>query len=309
MEFYANLHTHSIHSDGVYTPERLVEIATQEGYRALAITDHDTATAFPLLQKACENKGMECVFGVEFTSPAPDVNASFHVVGFGFDPNEPAMKNYLEQMSAREADQTRVLFERGVAIGRITGITWDEVLEYNHGITWICNEHLFNAMKAKGLKTDHDYAEFFETLFGKHRFEVPPKYEFLPVDQMIALIHAAGGMAVVAHPHKQLRHMEYLYRKGLDGIEVWHPDLAAASERRAALETARKYDWFVSGGSDHSGLCGGQYERYENPETCAWYLPPRSVGTTEFFYREIQAMRRTVERREVIDAILAEEIL
>ena len=53
MNLYANLHTHSTHSDGVFTPEEMVKVAKREGYKAVAITDHDTATAYPYLKAAC----------------------------------------------------------------------------------------------------------------------------------------------------------------------------------------------------------------------------------------------------------------
>ena len=70
MDFYANLHMHSTHSDGVYSPAELVAIAKAEGYKALAITDHDVATAYPQLKKACDEAGMDCIFGAEFSSPS-----------------------------------------------------------------------------------------------------------------------------------------------------------------------------------------------------------------------------------------------
>ena len=54
MKLYANLHTHSTHSDGKYSPAEMVKVAKDEGYKALAITDHDTATAFPFLKEECE---------------------------------------------------------------------------------------------------------------------------------------------------------------------------------------------------------------------------------------------------------------
>ena len=47
MKIYANLHTHTTHSDGVYTPAEIVKIAYDEGYRAFAAADHDTITAYP----------------------------------------------------------------------------------------------------------------------------------------------------------------------------------------------------------------------------------------------------------------------
>ena len=80
---YANLHLHSTHSDGVYSPTELVKIAKEEGYKALAITDHDVASAYDELKSACEREGMECIFGVEFTVSEP---FPFHIVGFDFDP-------------------------------------------------------------------------------------------------------------------------------------------------------------------------------------------------------------------------------
>ena len=67
MEFYANLHMHSTHSDGTYTPRKLAELTKQEGYGAMAITDHDTATAFPEL-KAANPKLVESLSSVIDTS-------------------------------------------------------------------------------------------------------------------------------------------------------------------------------------------------------------------------------------------------
>ena len=62
MKLYANLHTHSNHSDGPYSPEKLVQIAKAEGYKAIALTDHDTATGFAQLEAACLKEGMEYIF-------------------------------------------------------------------------------------------------------------------------------------------------------------------------------------------------------------------------------------------------------
>jgi predicted metal-dependent phosphoesterase TrpH len=145
-EIYANLHTHSTHSDGGFTPTQMVERAILEGYHAIAITDHDTATAYPELKAAADAAGIECIFGVEFSSPCPEFgeNWTFHINGFHFDPEYPEMKQYLYEMSLRESDQTRQLFERGQRLGTIPGgVTWEEVVEFNKPITWLCNEQLW----------------------------------------------------------------------------------------------------------------------------------------------------------------------
>ena len=125
MKMYANLHTHSTHSDGGFSPRDIARMAKWEGYGAVAVTDHDTATGYPELKDECEKLGLETIFGVEFSSPSKllegktEMAAYFHILGFDFDPEYPAMKEYLAGMSYRETEQTRFLFERAVSLGHI----------------------------------------------------------------------------------------------------------------------------------------------------------------------------------------------
>ena len=221
-EIYANLHLHSTHSDGALTPEELVMVAKEEGYKAIAITDHDTATGFPEMKAACEREGMEYLFGVEFSTLVP---ADYHIVGFSFDPEYPEMKQYLADMGRRQADNTRKCFELAVSKGDITGITWQEVLDHSKGVACIYNNHVFRAMKAKGLIDDSQYIEWFIKNFREQRSLFPPIVDFKPAHEIIKLIKDAGGFAVIAHPVKNLDDMDYLIESGLEGIEVIHPSL------------------------------------------------------------------------------------
>lgn len=293
MKMYANLHIHSTHSDGKYTPTELARVAAKEGYKAAALTDHDTITGYPEFKAECDKLGLECIFGAEFSAPCdcfkkPDGRReSFHITAYHFDPEYPEMKEYLRQMGVRETDQTRVLFERGLKEGLISSITWDEVLEYNKGVAWLCNEHVFRAMKAKGLVTDLDYTNFFNTLFGSRRREVPPAYPFKNADELIKLIRDAGGIALVAHPTKQLQYIDALINMGITGLEVWHPSLTE-EEKDEAYKIGLEKGLFISGGSDHSGLCGGEYSSFKNPETCEFYIEPCSAGTTKEYFDEIK---------------------
>ena len=308
MKVYACLHMHSTHSDGAYTPDELARVGDDEGYRALVLTDHDTVSGTEEMIEACRKRGLECMLGIEFSTVPRERGRHFHITAFHFDPEYPEMKDYLEKLSEKETDQTRLLFERGIDIGYIKGITWEEVLEFNKGITWLCNEHVFRAMKAKGLISDLDYPEFFATCFGKYRSQVPPKYDFMATEDLISLVHRAGGIAFVAHPTESygslddIRHLHAKY--GLDGIEVWHGDLSI-EERKEALKLARELDLYVSGGPDHSGLLGGEYARYENPEDTIYYFPPLTLGTTKYFYEEIRDNKKKPDRLAVMDELLA----
>ena len=304
MEFYANLHTHSTHSDGKYSPEELVKVAKDEGYKALAITDHDTATAYPFLKAECEKQGLDCIFGVEFTATSDLLGGgSFHTVAFDFDPEYPEMKEYLRRLSVNETEQTKHCFDRAQSEGGLLDITWDEVLEYNGAITWLCNEHLFRAMKAKGLVTDLDYQPFFDAYFGDRRFEVEPPYKFLDIKELIDLVHRAGGILLIAHPHNRLHLIEELVKLGADGLEVWHPELDE-EERAKAYKIALDNDLFVSGGCDHSGLCGGLYASFEKPEECPFYIPDMSTGNTEMHFRELKERKINKEERAKIIAAI-----
>ena len=297
MDFYANLHTHSTHSDGKYTPTELAQQMSAEGYKAGALTDHDTATGYPEFKAACDRLGMECIFGVEFSAPCADLkrvdgtDENFHLTAYHFDPAYPPMKEYLWQMAMRETDQTRILFERGLAEGLLHDITWEDVTAHNVGIAWLCNEHVFRAMKAKGQVTDLDYYDFFLTVYGDRRHEVAPSYAFKSAQEIIRLVHEAGGVIFVAHPHNQLQHIDALIEMGIDGMEVWHPDLTE-EEKAEAYRMAVEKGLYVSGGSDHSGLCGGMYGGFEDPKTCPFWIEPRSVGTTQAYFEEIRTLSK-----------------
>lgn len=292
MKLYANLHLHSNHSDGPYTPEELVAVAKKEGYKAVALSDHDTITGCPLMEAECKKQGMEFIFACEFSARNP----SAHIVGFDFDPEYPEMKEYLCQMSERETHKTKTCFDWAVEKGDIRGITWAEVVEFNKGVTWLCNNHVFEAMKAKGLIKQSEYMNFFKKNYEKQRGQVKNYITQKDLKDIVALIHAAGGIAVWAHPNGRLDLLPEVIAAGIDGIEVWHPDLADREERRRAYELALANNLYISGGSDHSGLCGGYYDGFETEEELKkspLYIPEMSAGTTEVFFRELKCRKKS----------------
>jgi len=263
-------------------------MAKAEGYKALAITDHDTATAYPELKAACEKEGMECIFGVEFTVAKPDY---YHITAFNFDPEYPPMKQYLADMGFRQTDNTKKCFELAVEKGDISGITWEEVLEFNKGVVWLCNDHVFRAMLAKGLIKQEEYVGWFDKNFLKQRSLFPPIINFKTTAELIKLVEDAGGFTCLAHPHNQLDDVPHLIELGLKGIEVSHSMLNEEESARA-LKIALENNLFISGGTDHEGELGGQYSSFPNEEELKksiFYLEPLSVGVEEKYFREMQA--------------------
>lgn len=284
---YANLHTHSTHSDGRYSPQELVRIAKEEGYGALAITDHDTASAFPKLRDECRAEGLDFLFGVEFSVVSPK---AYHILGFNFDPEYPEMKEYLAKMALRQTENTRCCFEEARALGKITGISWCDVLAFNEGIPWLCNNHVFNTLLARGLVQQCNYMAWFEENFLHQRGKYPPLYDFLSLPDLVTLIKKAGGIALVAHPHGQLDDIDFLMENGIVGLEVHHPDLTPEEQERA-YSIALQKDLFIAGGSDHSGLCGGYYDSYPDEEALrasCHFIEPLSAGTAKHYFDELK---------------------
>ena len=307
LKQYANLHFHSTHSDGAYTPEKLVEVAAEEGYRGLCLTDHDTFTGNAPLRAAAQKYGIETLYGTEF-STAPDKNGwAYHITGIEYDPTYPAMADYLRKLAFNETNQTRILCERGLKSGRLHGFTWKDVEDDNPGVAWFCNEHVFRLMKKKGLATDTDYHNFFLDVYGDHRAEVPPKYPFLTPPEVIDLIHAAGGIAIVAHliyDGTPLRSLPSLLSYGIDGVEVWHTDMTPRYQLMA-MEFALEHHLYISGGTDHSGRMSGQYERYpDDPNHNGYYFPELAGGTQKLFFEEIcdRKLAPDAERRAIYEA-------
>ena len=299
MKIYANLHLHSTHSDGKYTPEELVRLAKEEGYGAIAVTDHDTVTANEALMRCAAENGLESIFGCEFTVPPTDDDplTDFHFVAFDFDPTYPPMAEYLKGMALRQTDKTVVTLDRCHKAGFMRELSMEDVYEANPGIAWFCNEQVFVAMLKKGMAKPEDYEEWVENVwyFHEHLAPIPPAYAFKDAQSIIDLVHAAGGIILIAHPHNQLHFIDRLVAMGLDGMEVYHPDLLP-EEQTEAMRIAYEKNLFIAGGTDHSGVLGGEYISYANPETCPYYLEPRVFGTMEEHFHELK--ERKIGKRD-----------
>ena len=298
MKIYANMHTHSNHSDGGYTPEKLAHAAKKEGYGAIVLTDHDNITGFQEMRSTCEALGLETILGAEFSSPSkllpakPGIkteNNSFHICGYGFDPEHPGINAYLLELGAQKTAQTKEIFDLAVKKGLLSGIEWDEVIALNPGKIWINGGKVFAAMVAKGLVKSNELPWFVSEV---NRPLLPLVFpcEFRQEYEIIQLIRDAGGLAILAHPHEQLQYMEALMEMGICGLEVSH-HLLTPEEQTAAMQLAIEKNLYISGGSDHKGQCSGYYERYETPQLARCYAPPLSLGTSKEYFNEIKNKR------------------
>lgn len=105
MGGYVDLHTHTIYSDGVLTPEQLLQKAQKVGLSAISITDHDSVDGCIEAHGIAKDYSIEIIDGIEFS--CYEDGREFHILGYNFDPTDSEVGRYLEEF--REARHTRAM--------------------------------------------------------------------------------------------------------------------------------------------------------------------------------------------------------
>jgi predicted metal-dependent phosphoesterase TrpH len=187
-----DLHTHSNHSDGALTPQELLACAAAAGIHVLALTDHDTVAGLESAHRAAAQHGMTLVPGVEVSMTWRA--QTLHVLGLWIDPGCPDLTHAL----AAQADLRRERM-RGMCLKlnkqRLPGDALWATVQAMPGLP--TRTHLAQAMTAAGLVERSDVA------FRKYLAKGKPAHVSVAwptLEQGIAWIRAAGGVAVLAHP-------------------------------------------------------------------------------------------------------------
>ncbi|MCS6773979.1 MAG: PHP domain-containing protein [Thermoflexales bacterium] len=243
------LHCHTTASDGAHTPTEVVAMAQARGVTLLAITDHDTLAGHAEALEASHTFGIPVVPGVEISALSPE--GEVHVLGYGVCPSdEPTRQRFAALRAARFARAEQIL-QRLDALGM--HMTLEDVRAFaGDGI--IGRPHIARALVQHGFVPDTQTA--FDLYLAEGRAAFVPNQNLSPAEA-VALIHAAHGVAVLAHPGLYRgdlnRLLSNLVSAGLDGIEVFYP-LHSEAQVEALLAFARQNSLLVTGGSDFHGI-------------------------------------------------------
>jgi predicted metal-dependent phosphoesterase TrpH len=249
-----DLHAHSTASDGTDSPAELIAAASVAGLDVLAITDHDNTAGWESAL-AARPEHLTVIRGAEFSTLARTASwpVSVHLLGYLFDPLHPAIVT--EQTRLREERRQRgmAIVRKMIAAG--IPISEEQVMTIAAGAP-VGRPHIGQALVASGVVASVDQA-FAEHLAGRGPYYVPKADTDLPT--AIAMIAAAGGVSVIAHPRGrgEYRALTFDYLKtltgyGLGGLEVDHPDHSAA-ERAELRSTAGRLGLLITGSSDYHG--------------------------------------------------------
>ena len=247
---YGNLHLHSTYSDAQFTPSQLVVIGKALGYKALALTDHETDGGVKSFMASAKGQGLESFAGVEFYGRYN--NENLHIVALDYDMDNPAFRAYINDRVERRAEYTRKCFELGVEKGYITELTWDDIVKYSPDNAWMGYDTIYNIYTSFFIPVKSDFRQVVFNSPEARKFA----YKAPDADKVIKLIRDAGGVAILAHPYRWTQYVPALVDMGLNGIEVSHPD-NIENTSALAKEAAKAYNLYISGGTDHTGPMSG----------------------------------------------------
>ena len=280
----ADLHMHSTASDGIFPPRELMDRAADAGLTLVALTDHDSVKGLADAREAAQRRGVRLIPGVELSCGG---EKEIHVLGYGFDPTDGALLRFCEDHHREREERARKMVDQLAAHGMTVSLA--RVRELARGV--IARPHVARALIEAG------YASSVSDAFD--RFLLPGKCGYVPkanvrVAEAVALIHNAGGVAVLAHPMK-LKMGELALssvvrewaEQGLDGLEVYHPSAQANHAARLAA-LARELGLLVTAGSDYHGETVSP-DRHLASECDRWKTMEEDV---EALLRRINAAKR-----------------
>lgn len=240
---------HTTASDGRLTPSDLVERCASAGLTTIAVTDHDTVGAVDETTTLAAARGMRVVPGVEIT--AVDEGRDVHVLAYFVEHRDEAFVAFLGRQRTAREERAREIGHRLAALG--VPIDIDALVQQAHATpgTAIARPWLARELVRAGHVAS--VQEAFDRYLAQGQPAFVQRTGPSPFD-VVELIHAAGGIASMAHPGVTRKDhlIAPLAEAGLDAIEVYHSDHAPdVREHYRAL--AATLGLVTSGGSDFHG--------------------------------------------------------
>lgn len=246
----ADFHVHTNYSDGIFTPEKIVDTALDAGLEAVALTDHDNILAYDIAQKYLKFIGkedkLEIIQGVEVNTLYK--NYEVHILGYFMNPENEDFKNLLKTQQQARINQTLEIID---LLDKKEGIkiSFDSIKAQVAEGGSIGRPHIAKAITSAGGTSSVIEA------YSKYINDSSPVYvqrKTVSPQDAVEIIYDAGGVPVIAHPH-DIDIAETLIKDlmayGLRGIEAYHRKHSPAVVEYFS-SMAEKLGLIVTGGSD-----------------------------------------------------------
>ncbi len=231
--------------------EDIIALAKNKGVEVLAITDHDCQAGTVRAKIIGERNGVKVIPGVELSAVDGTSGEVVHILCY-----LPEFPDRLEGLCHKNAIATkRAAQYMMIKVSKRYPVTAEVIKRCAAGSTNLYEQHIMHALMECGV-TNAIYSEVYDELFSpesEHNIIIKPDYA--PVEEVIEAVHAAGGIAVLAHPvmYRDETVAERLTALGLDGLEVWHPS-AAKEDSDRLYAFCKKNKLLMTGGSDFRGM-------------------------------------------------------
>ncbi|MDR1228635.1 MAG: PHP domain-containing protein [Azoarcus sp.] len=250
----ADLHCHSTVSDGCLDPAALVRRAHANGVDLLALTDHDELGGVADAAREAALLGLRFVAGVEISISYVE-DTTVHIVGLGVDPQNPALLAGLARVRGGREDRARRMAEELERVGLRDALAGARRFARNPEM--IGRAHFARHFVASGWMPDVNTVFEHYLAHGKPGFV---SHEWANLDEAVAWIRGAGGIAVIAHPSRYHRLSSAAFDKlvsnfiaaGGEAVEVVAGAHTQADMLRFA-RLARQRGLLASRGSDFHG--------------------------------------------------------
>ncbi len=247
-----DLHTHSNISDGTLSPTELVNLASERGLRAIALTDHDTFSGVAEAMEAGKACGIEVIPGCELSLESPSGVGWMHVVALFLPPDPKELQTafdwVIEGRKNRNHEIVKLLQSQGISI------TYEAVAARAKGT--VGRPHFAQELLSLGVVSSIE--EAFKVWIGDHGRAYIPKRKLQP-KKALDILNTIGATSILAHPFAlglDLPGTEKLVRElmdmGLDGMEVYYSEHNDAATQ-AYKEMCERLGLLISGGSDFHG--------------------------------------------------------
>jgi predicted metal-dependent phosphoesterase TrpH len=274
MPLRFDLQSHSTHSDGELPAGEVVAAAFAAGVQLLALSDHDTVSGVSEATHAGERIGLPVVPAVEISAidHTRSADRELHILGYRIDHGAPALAARLEVFRADREQRTL----RMAAALRELGFELDEaeITQRRAAGKPIGRPHVAAAVlgaPANAARLRQERIEDIGDLIRAYLVEGRPAYRprnTPTVEQAIAAIHEAGGVAVWAHPFWDLSErgevldsIDRLRALGIDGVEAFYITHTAAQTELLA-ERCRELELLSTGSADFHGPSNPQFDRF-----------------------------------------------
>jgi len=262
---FADLHLHTIFSDGTDTPLELCNLAKSCDIEVISITDHDTINGYNALKNEQIPAGIKIIPGIEIST---EVNRKMlHILGYYIDIFDERLDQFINDISTEKTEATKLNFENACA-KNVISYSWERVLELNPGQRRISGPQIVKAMKIDRYEVPGMSSwDMFHKYFWPENENYISHQTFTAYDA-IDIIKKVGGIPVIAHP-KSIKNDNIvldLIRYGAQGIEVYHP-IHTPEDTLKYLQMAENEKIYITGGTDwhgennrkevrHFGMCG-----------------------------------------------------